>query len=122
MCNIFQLLFQQARKEREMNADGTIHIAGQDPLTMVLGPDHPGRTRAKSSVVGKKKGLGNAGVRKRKVVVDDFDAFVKKVALNVMAAIPTLQQDSGKNQQLQSTCASGQSFDDINEIEVTLYM
>nr|GEZ85039.1 ulp1 protease family, C-terminal catalytic domain-containing protein [Tanacetum cinerariifolium] len=49
-----------------MIADGTIHIAGQDPLTRVLGPDQPRLTREKSSVVGKKKGLGNADVRKRK--------------------------------------------------------
>ncbi|GKC71923.1 hypothetical protein Tco_1117806, partial [Tanacetum coccineum] len=111
-------LKQLARKEREMIADGTIHIAGQDPLTKVLGPDHPGRTRAKSSVVGKKKGLGNAGVRKRKVVIDDYDAFVNKVTLNVLAAIPTLQQDSGTSQQPQSIiCASGGSFDEFNEIE-----
>ncbi|GJU97935.1 hypothetical protein Tco_1327206 [Tanacetum coccineum] len=112
-------LKQLARKEREMIADGTIHIAGQDPLTKVLGPDHPGRTRAKSSVVGKKKGLGNAGVRKRKVVIDDYDAFVNKVTLNVLAAIPTLQQDSGTSQQPQSIiCASGGSFDEFNEIEI----
>ncbi|GJU84076.1 hypothetical protein Tco_1291622 [Tanacetum coccineum] len=115
-------LKQLARKEHEMIADGTIHIAGQDPLTRVMGPDHPGRTRAKSSVVGKKKGLGNAGERKRKVVIDDYDAFVNKVTLNVLAAIPTLQQESRTSQQPQSICASGVPFDEINEIEVTLYM
>ncbi|GJT08302.1 RNA-directed DNA polymerase, eukaryota, reverse transcriptase zinc-binding domain protein [Tanacetum coccineum] len=81
----------QARKEREMIANGTIHIAGQDPLTRVLGPDHPGKTRAKSSVVS--------------------------LTLNVLAAIPTLQQDSGTSQQHQSICASGEPFDEINEIE-----
>ncbi|PWA98442.1 hypothetical protein CTI12_AA016880 [Artemisia annua] len=112
-----QRLQQLARAEREMTADGTIHIAGQDPLTRVLGPDHPGRTRAKSSVVGKNKGLGNAGVRKRKVVVDDFDAFVNKVTMKVLADIPKLQQDSGTSQQLQSALASGGSMDEFNEIE-----
>nr|GEW10031.1 hypothetical protein [Tanacetum cinerariifolium] len=106
------------QKEREMIADGTTHIAGQDPLTMVLGPDHPGRTRAKSSVVGKKKGLGNAGVRKHKVVIDDYDAFVNKITLNVLSAIPTLQQDSGTSQQPQSICASGEPFDEIKEIKL----
>nr|GEX40027.1 ulp1 protease family, C-terminal catalytic domain-containing protein [Tanacetum cinerariifolium] len=112
-------LKQLERKEREIIVDGTIHIAGQDPLTRVLGPDHPGRTRAKSSVVRKKKGLGNAGVGKRKVVIDDYDAFVNKVTLNVLAAIPTLQQDSGISQQPQSICASGGPLDEISEIEVS---
>nr|GEV48194.1 hypothetical protein [Tanacetum cinerariifolium] len=134
--------------------------------TRWLGPDHPRRTRAKSSVVGKKKGLGNVGVRKLKVVVDDFDALrdkirlqgcwdqttrgepgqnhqllekkkgignvgvrklkvvvddfdalVSKVTLNVLATIPTLQPDSRTSWLVQSTCASGGSFDEFNEIE-----
>ncbi|GJW65608.1 hypothetical protein Tco_0117492 [Tanacetum coccineum] len=99
--------------------------AGQDLLTWVLGPDNPGRTSAKSSVVGIKKGLGNGGVRKRKVVVENFDTLGNKITENVMAAVRgqilTLQPDSGTCQLVQS-CASGGSSDEFNEIEVTLYM
>ncbi|GKE89972.1 hypothetical protein Tco_1567447 [Tanacetum coccineum] len=94
-----------------------VFIAGQDPVTRLLGPDHPGRTRAKSSIVGKKKGSGNVGVRKSKVVVDDFDALVSKVTFNVLAAIPTLHPDSRTCWLVQPTCASGGSFDEFNEIE-----
>ena len=61
-------------------------------------------------------------MRKRKVVVENFDALVKKVTENVLAAIPTLQPDTGTCRLVQSTCASGGSFDEFNEIKVTLYM
>nr|GEV39602.1 ulp1 protease family, C-terminal catalytic domain-containing protein [Tanacetum cinerariifolium] len=39
------------------------------------------------------------------------------LTLNVLASIPTLQQDSRTSQQPQSICASGGPFDEIKEIE-----
>ncbi|GJR88168.1 hypothetical protein Tco_0212179 [Tanacetum coccineum] len=65
----------------------------------------------------KKEGIRKCGCDERKVAVDDFDALVNKVTLNVLAAIPTLQPDSRTCWLVQSTCASGGSYDEFNEIE-----
>ncbi|GJV08481.1 ribonuclease H-like domain-containing protein, partial [Tanacetum coccineum] len=46
--------------------------------------------------------------------------MIADVTLNVLAAIPTLQQDSRTSQQPQSTCASGGSVDEFNEIELIM--
>ncbi|GJT38814.1 hypothetical protein Tco_0938679 [Tanacetum coccineum] len=64
---------------------------GKDPFTRLLGGE-PGQNH---QLLEKKNGLGNVDVRKCKVVVDVFDALVNNVTLNVLAAIPTLQPDSG---------------------------
>ena len=59
-----------------MKADGSFFIAGKDPLTGVLGPEHPGRTRAVSSVVGIKKALGYlGGKKKKKVTIEDLEGM-----------------------------------------------
>nr|GEW17385.1 hypothetical protein [Tanacetum cinerariifolium]GEW53197.1 hypothetical protein [Tanacetum cinerariifolium] len=63
-------------KERQMKADGSFFVAEKNLLIGVLGPEHPGRTRAVSSIVGFKKALGSVGgKRKKKVTIEDLEGM-----------------------------------------------
>ncbi|PWA63459.1 hypothetical protein CTI12_AA353290 [Artemisia annua] len=110
-----QRLKELARKEREMIVDGTIYSETRSAYrgagTRPLGPNQD-----KIICCWNKDEIRKWGVRKRKVVIENFDALVKKVTENVLATIPTLQ--SGTCRLVQSICALGGSFDEFNEIEL----
>ncbi|GJR39362.1 hypothetical protein Tco_1215046 [Tanacetum coccineum] len=93
-------------KELEMKADGTYYVAGKDPLIECFGPEHSGRTRCVSNVVGKKKALGifkRAGKKTKTIKVEDFDG------LSFMGL-------------LQGTSISSGSIDGFNGIEFPITM
>ncbi|GJY14938.1 ulp1 protease family, C-terminal catalytic domain-containing protein [Tanacetum coccineum] len=119
-------------KEREMKADGSFFVAGKDPLIGVLGPEHPGRTRAVSSVVGFKKALGSVGgKRKKKVTIEDLEGMRAQmmedmetiVRAKVMEELvvqgnnTTLQGTSFGHSDGHSTGVSAESVDTFDEIE-----
>nr|GEY65170.1 hypothetical protein [Tanacetum cinerariifolium] len=123
-------------KERQMKADGSFFVAGKDPLIWVLGPEHPGRTRAVSSVVGYKKALGSVGgKRKKKVTIKDLEGMraqmMEDMETIVRAKVMEELVVQGNNTTLQgpsighsdghfighSTCVSAESVDTFDEIE-----
>nr|GFB86941.1 hypothetical protein [Tanacetum cinerariifolium] len=61
---------------KELTSDVQERLKKLDPLIGVLGPEHPGRTRAVSSVVRVKKALGSIwGKRKKKVTIKDLEGM-----------------------------------------------
>nr|GEX60816.1 hypothetical protein [Tanacetum cinerariifolium] len=113
-----------------------LFLAEMDPIIGVLGPEHPGRTRAVSSVVGFKKALGSVGgKRKKKVTIEDLegtrDHMMKDMETIVRAKVMEELVIQGNNMTLQGpsighsdghstghfTGVSAESFDTFDEIE-----
>ena len=68
-------------------SQGTIEAQpGADPLTVVYGPDHGGRTRGVSSIVGFKKGL-KGYVRKKRTYKEslDFEELTEQMGEKLMS-------------------------------------
>lgn len=119
-------------KERQMKADGSFFIAGKDPLIGVLGPEHPGRTRAVSSVVGIKKALGYLGGKKKKKVtiedlegmraqmMEDMETIVRAKVMEELAVREnnTTLQGPSTGHSTGVSAVSVDTFDDIEECEL----
>nr|GEX36293.1 hypothetical protein [Tanacetum cinerariifolium] len=100
-------------KEQETKADGTYYVAGKDPLIECFGPEHSGRTKCVSNVVGKKKALGifkRAG-KKMKTITGDLELL--QASLNSGRSFMGL---------LQETSSSSGSIDGFNGIEFPITM
>lgn len=68
-------------------SQGTIEAQpGADPLTVVYGPDHGGRTRGVSSIVGFKKGIKGYVSKKRTYKESiDFEELMEQVGEKLMS-------------------------------------
>nr|GFC08900.1 ulp1 protease family, C-terminal catalytic domain-containing protein [Tanacetum cinerariifolium] len=113
-----------------------LFVAGKDPLIGVLGPEHPWRTRALSSVVGFKKALGSVGCkRKKKVTIEDLEGMRAQMMedMETIVRVKVMEElvVQGNNTTLQgpsighsdghstrhSTGLSAESVDTFDEIE-----
>ncbi|PWA99145.1 hypothetical protein CTI12_AA011980 [Artemisia annua] len=114
------------KKEKEMKANGTFYITGNDPLIGVLGKEHGGRTRSVSSTQGSKKALGtNKGEMMQKVSMKDLESMAGKILEDVKPEINQLRADIETLKKIPNGMPSGVSghitvdkFDEIESCEV----
>ncbi|GJR46299.1 hypothetical protein Tco_1314402 [Tanacetum coccineum] len=86
--------FRKLAKEQEMKVDGTYYVVGKDQLIECFGPEHSGRTRCVSNVVGNKKALGifkRAG--KKKITVEDLDGLKDEITKPLREKIELIEAD-----------------------------
>ena len=64
---------------------------GEDLLTLVIGPEHPGRTRAVGHDVGLRKGMPGVGQKKRKTHENDTVSKLQATLAIAMAEIAEIK-------------------------------
>lgn len=106
---------------------------GEDLLTMVIGPEHPGRTRAVGEDVGLRKGMHGIDKKKRKNHDKEALSKIQATLDQTMSTLAELQEkvamQESRSQVLNDVCSgvkknnygSSSTLDALDAIKVILY-
>ena len=101
---------------------------GEDLLTMVIGPEHPGRTRAVGHDVGLRIGMQGPEKKKRKTFHDKESEAISSLKATLDIAMSQLAEVNAKlamqdlSNQVPSDCGSKSTMDALDPIKVLLLL